>query len=312
MIKSFFKLIRWPNLLIVLASMFFMLFLVIRPVLGTAGSHFGMSTFMFVLLALATVFIAISGYIINDIKDQETDAVNRNMKNPVGTIFSQRQAAWLYVIFTFLGLAAGSYLAFLVQKFQYALIFLLTAGLLWYYSERYQCQPITGNIVVAFLSALSFGLVWLFEIFAMQLHPYALPILPENLKLANKIVFIYMGFAFLVSLLREIVKDIEDYNGDEKTGCLTFAVAYGLKKAKILALVVNLAGLAGVMILQWFFYTNAFMMLFWFFMLVDVIFISVGIKLLRADNKTDFSHLSLWIKTLMLTGILSMGLFYFK
>ena len=312
MIKAFFKLIRWPNLLIVLVSMFFILYSVIRPVLGTETAHFGMSVFQFVMLATATVFIAMGGYIINDIKDQETDAVNKPERNPVGNVFSQKQAAIFYVIFTLLGITAGSYLSFSVHKTQYALIFILTAGLLWYYAERYQCQPLVGNLVVAFLSALSFGLVWLFEVFSMQLQDVALPIRPENLKLVNNLVFIYMGFAFLVSLLREIVKDAEDIEGDEKAGCLTFAVAHGTAKAKILSIAVTLIGLAASVWFQWFFIKNGLPLLFWFFMIADIIFIIIGIKLFQAENKTAYSHLSLWIKMLMLCGILSMTLFYFE
>ena len=312
MIKAFLKFIRWPNLLIMLASMFFMLYLIIRPVLGTETAHLGMSVFQFVMLAAATIFIAMGGYIINDIKDQETDAVNKPGKNTVGNVFSQKQAALFYVIFTLLGITAGSYLSFSVDKTQYALIFILTAGLLWYYAERYQCQPLVGNLVVAFLSALSFGLVWLFEVFSMQLQGVALPIRPENLKLVNSLVFIYMGFAFLVSLLREIVKDAEDIEGDEKTGCLTFAVAYGIKKAKVLSIVATLIGLAASVWFQWFFRENGIPALFWFFTLIDAIFAFIGFKLLRANNKSDFGHLSLWIKILMLCGILSMTLFYFE
>lgn len=310
--RAFFKLIRWPNLLIILISLFFMLFLVIRPVLGEEEARFGMSAFQFALLAIATVAIAIGGYIINDIKDQETDAVNKTGKNQVGTVFSQKQAAWLYIIFTIIGIAAGGYLSFSVQKTQYALIFILTAGLLWYYAERYQCQPLVGNLVVAFLSALSFGLAWLFEVFSMQLQPYALPILPENLRLANKLVFIYMGFAFLASLLREVVKDAEDIEGDEITGCLTFAVSYGINKTRIFALVVNFIGLSSAIFFQYFFYMKAFSILFWYFMLVDALFIFIFIRLLKTRDKVDFGRLSLWIKILMLSGILSMGLFYFE
>ncbi len=312
MIKAFFKLIRWPNLLIIFLSMVFMLFLIIRPVLGSQEAPFGMSLLHFALLVIAMLFIAAGGYIVNDIKDQEADAVNHNGKNQVGTVFSQKQAALSYVVLTILGLFAGTYLSFLLQKTQYTLVFLLIVGLLWYYAERYQCQALVGNIVVAFLSALSFGLVWLFEIFTLQSHAIALPILPERIKLVNALVIIYVGFAFLSSLLREIVKDIEDIEGDEQVGCLTYAVAHGQKKAKIAALIINIIGLVSAIYIQWFFYSKALIILFWYFMLIDVLFLFIFIKLLRARLKTDFSHLSLWIKLLMLSGIISMALFYFE
>lgn len=312
MIKAFFKLIRWPNLMIIFFSMFFMLFLVIRPVLGMQESRFGMNLWQFVLLVVATLFIAAGGYIINDIKDQEADAVNHPEKNQIGKNLTQKQAALGYVILSLLGLFAGFYLSYLVQKTHYSLLFLLTVGLLWYYAERYQCQPIVGNLVIASLSALSFGLVWLYEIFRLQSHGVALPLLPESISTVNTLVAIYMGFAFLSSWLREIIKDLEDLRGDEKVGCLTYPVAHGTKKAKSLAIFVNLLGLFAAFYIQWLFYTKSLTLAFWYFMLVDALFIFVLIRLWKAKQKEDYSHLSIWVKVLMLTGILSMTLFYFE
>jgi len=312
MIKSFFKLIRWLNLLIILMSMFFLLFFIIRPVLGTINAAVGLSSFQFGLLIIATLFIAIGGYIINDIKDQEADTINKPGKNTVGSVFSIKQASVLYMVFTLIGMLAGSYLSFALHQGQYSLVFIFTAGLLWYYAARYQCQALVGNAVVGFLSALSFGLVWLFEIFGMQHHLETLSIHQNGLSLTNHLVFIYMGFAFMVSLLREIVKDIEDVDGDERSGCLTFAVVYGIPKAKTFAVVVNLLGMAASIWFQWFFQEKGIMLLFWFFFLIDALFIYILVDLIKAHSKSDFGHLSLWIKVLMLAGILSMALFYFN
>jgi len=122
--------------------------------------------------------------------------------------------------------------------------------------------------------------------------------------MVNVLVLIYMGFAFLVSLLREVVKDIEDMEGDRKTGCLTLPVTYGAKKAKNVAVIINVLGLPASFAIQLFFYRNGFNVLFLFFFLVDLLFAFV--------QKSHFSALSLWIKLLMVTGILSMGLFYFE
>ena len=307
--RTFFKMIRWPNLIIITLSMGFLLFLLVKPGLGLTVNE-GMTGGQLGLLIVAVLFTAMGGYVINDLKDLKTDAINKPGRNVFDKAFSAKKGRALYWIFALGGIVAGSLLSFLLGKSSYALIYILTAGLLWFYATRYECQPLVGNFVVAFLSALSFGLVWLYELMALQMQAVAVD--HHRLLLVNMLVLIYMGFAFLVSLLREAVKDIEDEKGDRQTGCLTFAVTYGVKKAKNVAIVVNLAGLVASFAIQWFFYENDFNVLFLFFFLVDLLFAFVLLKLITANRKAHFSALSLWIKLLMVAGILSMGLFYFE
>ncbi len=307
--RTFFKLIRWPNLVIVILSMALLLFLLIKPELGLAD-NVGMTLAEFLLLIIAVLLTAMGGYVINDLNDLKTDAVNNPGKNSFEKIFTRDQGWVFYWIFTIGGILAGSLLSFLLGKSSYALIFVFTAGLLWFYAVRYQCQPLVGNLVVAFLSALSFGLVWLYELMALQTQ--AVMVDHSRLLSVNMLVLIYMGFAFLVSLLREVVKDMEDVEGDRQTGCLTLPVTYGIKKAKNVAIAVNLSGLIASFAIQWFFYKNGFNVLFLFFFLVDLLFSFVLLKLTNAVRKEHFSQLSLWIKLLMVAGILSMGLFYFE
>ncbi len=201
--RTFFKMIRWPNLVMIVLSMTLLLFLLIKPGLGLTGL-IGMSLWEFVLLTVAVLLTAMGGYVINDLKDMQTDALNKPGKNTFETTFTGKQGWIFYWIFTISGILAGSLLSFLLGKGSYSLIFILTAGLLWFYATRYQCQPLVGNIVVAFLSALSFGLVWLYELMALQM--YAVQVDRSALLMVNILVLIYMGFAFLVSLLREVVK----------------------------------------------------------------------------------------------------------
>ena len=307
--RTFFKMIRWPNLMMVILSMSFLLFLLIKPELGLAA-HAGMTLTEFLLLVFAVLLTAMGGYVINDLKDLKTDAVNKPGKNSFEKIFTREQGWIFYWVFTIGGILAGSLLSFLLDKSSYALIFIFTAGLLWFYALRYQCQPLVGNLVVAFLSALSFGLVWLYELMALQIQ--AMIVDHSRLLLVNRLVLIFMGFAFFVSLLREMVKDMEDVEGDQQTGCLTLPVAYGIRKAKNVAIAVNLAGLMASFAIQWFFYENGFNVLFLFFFLVDLLFGFILLKLVTASRKEHFNLLSLWIKLLMVAGILSMGLFYFE
>lgn len=309
---SFLKLIRWPNLLMIVISMKLLLFFVISPALGLPWLEGGMDAWEFSLLVLATLFIAIGGYLINDVFDMNADSVNKPGGNLVGGKFSVFFTQTLYWVFTIVGVLMGVLLSYLLNQINYALIFLFVAGLLWFYAEKYQCQPLVGNVVIAILSALSFGLVWLFEFFALSNHAQVFTEVQANFRLVNKLVLIYMGFALLVSLLREVIKDIEDFAGDDRFGCRTFPVVYGKNKARNVALGIAIAGLLAAFWFQYYFITASFVMLFIYFFIVDVLFGMIIFQLLKAKEKADYSHLSTMIKILMLAGVLSMALFYFE
>ena len=309
---SFLKLIRWPNLLMIVISMKLLLFFVISPALGLPWFEGGLDALEFSLLVMATLFIAIGGYLVNDFFDMNADTVNKPGINQVGGKFSVMLTQTLYWVFTITGVLLGVLLSYLLNQINYALVFLFVAGLLWFYSEKYQCQPLVGNVVVAILSALSFGLVWLFEFFALSNHAQIFTEVQTNFRLVNKLVLIYMGFAFIVSLLREVVKDIEDYKGDDRFGCRTFPVVYGKNKARNLALVTAITGLLAVFWFQYYFFTASFTILFAYFFIVNALFVGAIILLLKAKEKADYSRLSTLIKVLMLAGVLSMALFYFE
>ncbi len=307
---SFLKLIRWPNLLIITLSMVFTLFFVVRPGLGIMGFEAGLSPLSFFLLVFATLCIAIGGYLINDFYDMNADSVNKPGANQVGRKFGVFFVDILYWIFTVIGVLAGVVLAWMIDQLNYSLIFVFSAGLLWFYSSRYQCQPLVGNLVVAFLSALSFGLVWVFEFFALSTQADVFVNVQQSFRLVNRMVLVYIAFAFIVSFLREMVKDMQDVAGDDRFGCRTFAVVYGTKKATRVSLAVAILGLLGASWTHFYFYQMEFYYLFSYFFLVDLVFVYVIFLLFRAEKKEQFANLSAVIKILMFTGIISMVFFY--
>ena len=310
---QFLKLIRWPNLLIMLFSMSMILLFIIIPSLNIKAFEVGLTLSQFALLVFSTIFIAIGGYIINDVFDIHADSVNKlDDDSPVGNSISMETANTLYWVFTILGILMGTLLSYLVNQINFGLIFLFSAGLLWFYSQKYQCQPLVGNVVIAFLSALSFGLVWLFEFYSLSNNAELFVDVQSNFGLVNRLVVIYMGFAFMVSLLREVVKDIEDYNGDNRFGCITFTVKFGVAASKVLALIIAYISLFASLFIQYTFFKSSFYYLFGAFFTIDILFISVILMLHKATLKSNFSKLSVIIKVLMLVGILTMVLFYFE
>jgi len=166
--KEIFRLTRWPNLVIIALSMSFILFFIISPILGTNALVDGMNWIQFSLLIVSTILISIGGYIINDIFDINADSINKPGKNTIGTHISINSAYRFYWTTTIIGVLLGTYLSYLINQINFGLIFLLSAGLLWFYSQKYQCQPIIGNLVISTLSAVSFGIVWLFEFYALS------------------------------------------------------------------------------------------------------------------------------------------------
>lgn len=309
---SFLNLIRWPNLLIIILSMSLLLFFIIAPGLGIKVFSSGLSFGEFTLLIFSTLLIAIGGYIINDISDINTDTINKPGKNMIESVFSIEVANTIYWVTTVVGILSGVLLSYLINQINFGLIFLFCAGLLWFYSQKYQCQPLVGNIVIAFLSALSFGLVWLFEFYALSNNAEVFVVVQSNFPIVNRLVIIYMGFAFVVSLLREVIKDMEDYKGDNRFGCITFTVKYGIRASKILALLVAYVSLFATLYIQYSFLNAGTLILVGAFFLIDILFIVIISLLHKASSKLNFKKISLLIKILMIYGILTMILFYFE
>jgi 4-hydroxybenzoate polyprenyltransferase len=296
----------------VFVSMFFILLFVIDPLLGAESFEMGLSEWEFLLLLSATLFITAGGYLINDFFDMDADRINKPGKNLVGGKWSVATVQVLYWVFTLLGVGLGVLLSWVIGKLTYSLVFVFAAGLLWFYSERYKCMPIIGNLVVAFLSALSFGLVWLFYFFALSRDAIAFTDVQSNFELVNVFILIYMGFAFVTSLLREIVKDIEDSSGDERYGCNTFVVAFGQTKAKVLAAFIAFLGLVATIFTQLFFFDIKFMMMLGYFVLIDLGFLLSVIWIIKGNKKSDFKRISTFSKLLMFVGVFSMTLVYLE
>lgn len=287
------------------------LLFVISPLMDMDWFQHGLCPGQFLLLVSATVFIAIGGNILNDIFDINADGLNKPEGNIVGRKISISTAWTLYWLFTIGGILTGTFLSHLLNQINYGLIFLFSSGLLWFYSQKYQCQPLVGNIVVSALSALSIGLVWLFQFFALINEAEVFANVQSNFSLINRMILIYMAFAFFTSLLREIVKDIQDYKGDERFGCRTFAVVYGISKAKRLLLIFSYLFFIGFAITQFYFLKLGYSFHFWYFFIVDILLGEMIRQIHIAKGSKDFAKISMLIKLTMLTGILSMAFFYF-
>lgn len=309
MLKAILKLIRIPNLLIVIGTMYLLRFFLISPILNFHYGSLNYPEFDFALLVLACVLIAAAGYIVNDYFDLEIDKINKPEKVILDDKISIGKARMLYFVLNILGVSIGTYLSVKIGQYQFSLIFLLTAFLLFSYSQKYKRVPFIGNFVVAILSALTLFLVWLFEFFALRLDAGVFVEMREAIPYINTYILAYVAFAFLVSLIREIIKDIEDREGDEAAKCKTLPLIIGVQNTKFIIGSLILSAIALMAFVQIVLWKNNLDYLFWYFLIaVQPLFVYLLIHLIKAKEKEDFHFMSLISKVIMLAGILSIQL----
>ncbi len=312
---GFLRLIRFPNLIILALAQCLIYYMVVVPLLKTSEFTPSLHTWQFLLIVLSTVLIAAGGYVINDFFDKDIDAANG-----IGKVhdFSGWTMKTLYFVFSIIGIAIGLYLTYALKLRQFALTYLLTAALLYFYSASYKRLPLVGNFVVAFLTAVAVFLP-AFADYELQyaFRDIKLPVINNkmyNLRLIIAIAAAYAFFAFLISLVREIIKDMEDIEGDREFGCNTLPIVAGINNAKLIAIGLLLLIVGLILFLQikqawWeslpvFGYTILF---------VQVPLLILSVKLFLSDEKKHFKVASMIAKVVMVGGILSLPVFkYFS
>ena len=277
-ISGFLRLIRVQNLLIVvLAQLMARLFLV-GP--RTTSVQLLLTDQAFWLLSLSTVCIAAAGYIINDYFDVKIDLINKPDRVIIGRYLKRRVAMGIHQVLSITGCLIGLYLSkwiFLMDG--------LAVLLLWFYSAQYKRQPLVGNIAISLLTAMS------------------LLVLAVYYRQNVDMLFIYALFSFGISLIREIIKDMQDIRGDARFGCRTLPIVWGLRRTKYL-----LYGLIATFVGSLFFiadilHNNRLTLLF------ALLLLPIGwlvYRLAVADTRRSFGYLSNLCKLIMLLGILSM------
>lgn len=234
-VLGFLKLIRGANLLIIIATLFLLKFLVVLPLLNQAGlvSQFGLLDFS--ILTLAIVFIAAGGNIINDYFDVKIDLLNRPDDVVVSKSLTRRDAIALHIIFSLAGVLLGTYLSYKNGLLFLSPLYLIVVVLLWFYSTTYKKQLLIGNVIVALLTGIIPFMAILYEI-PLQNRLNWQEIITRGIDLRFLISYIsaFSFFAFFTNLIREIIKDTEDFEGDNAFGCNTVPIKWGIKTTKII------------------------------------------------------------------------------
>lgn len=312
--KGFLRLIRWQNLIIVILTMVMMRYFIIEsliskvPVILSGGSGQSVSMVLqfpmisFVILVLSTVFITAGGYVINDYFDIQTDLINRG-EVIVGTKVPRRLAMKWHSIFNILGVAGGFYISWRAGYFWMGILFIIVSGLLYFYSASYKRQFLIGNLIVAFLTAMVPLLVILYEWPALyQYYSVNASSMP-----GLSFLFYWIGgfalFAFLTTLAREVIKDIEDFEGDLAYGRNTIPVAIGVTGSKIVATSLILITIA-LLYFVWFFFINDKITLIYLSAAIVLPLLYVIFQLAISKTRRQLHSASRVMKLMMLAGIL--------
>jgi 4-hydroxybenzoate polyprenyltransferase len=311
----FLKLIRWPNLLIMAFTQYMVRWCLLMPVMDYIR-HFSlndyslfqvaMTEFDFFLLVLATVMIGAAGYIINDYFDVRIDGVNRPDTNLVGKQVKRRVAMGAHMTLNLIGAGLGIYLSWKYNFFRVgSFLFISAPALLWFYSTNLKRQFFIGNFVIALLSGIVPMMVVLFEL--PNIYRANESLVQDgsiDLSVVSHITQIIALFAFIITLLREIIKDMEDYEGDMEYGCKTMPIVIGIARTKIVLAVIALTVIGG---LGWLQYRQLaaqdWTSLLYFTFLLQVPLLYLSYRMLNAKGKKDWHFCSTLVKIIMVAGI---------
>ena len=307
------KLVRTKNLFFIVFIQLIMRQVVLMPILQKYGFEISAIDLNFVLMALATVLMAAGGYVLNDYFDVKIDAINHPDRLIITKSVSKQNAMLYYQVLTGFGVVSGLLLAFWVSSFTLAFIFIVVPGLLWFYSSSYKRQFLIGNIIVALLAALSVLIVAFVELAVLEQRfgnlLFETPIPKQFYAWIGGFSF----FSFLLTWVREIIKDIEDEKGDREMECRTMVLKWGLSKTKLflyLLICVVVVALYAVKFLMTEFDGSLTIKYITFGLALPLA--ALVFMIFKAQNTTDFHQASTFVKFIMLSGVLYSFIFYFQ
>ncbi|CCH55087.1 UbiA prenyltransferase [Fibrisoma limi BUZ 3] len=277
-VYGFLRLIRVQNLLIVVLTQFLARIFLVGPQEQWLRILIDPTIW---LLSFSTVCIAAAGYIINDYFDIKIDLVNKPERVVIGRYLKRRVAMGAHQLLNFVGCVIGLYLSNWVFVTD-----VVAAGLLWFYSAQFKRQPFIGNVVISLLTALS------------------LIVLAVYYRQNADMLLIYALFSFAITLVREIIKDMEDIRGDARFGCRTLPIVWGLRRTKYLLYVLIASFIATLFLMA---DSLGNLRLGWIFLILLIPIGWLVYRLVFADTRRDFGYLSNLCKLIMLMGVLSMA-----
>jgi 4-hydroxybenzoate polyprenyltransferase len=297
---DFLRLVRLPNLVVVVLTQALVYYRIILPALRLEGVPNALSNWKFTELAIVTLLITASGYLINDLRDVRADEINRPGKNAVSRL-GESLVMWFYAVSLLGGFLVSLLLAFRLNQRELLWIFPVAFIVLTLYSQTLKRIPFVGNFVVAAYCAAVPGILMLAERSALT------ELFSKNPGLATdtlRICVLFMVFAFVATWLRELVKDLEDIRGDRAIGRKTVPVLLGVSASRRLAVVLGIMVFVAILspiFLGWPAFLHPPMMGCIGLLLLALVWILIQIA--RAKGKVDYHRLSTQLKLFLLGGL---------
>lgn len=220
---SLFSVVRGYNILILIVAQYLTSAFILAPDLPLRRVLFDANLF-FLILSSATVIA--SGYIINNFYDSEKDLINRPKKTMLDRFVSQRTKLSVYFILNFAAIFFASYVSFRAVVFFSIYIFVI-----WFYSHRLKRILFVGNLVASILAIVPFFVVFIYY------------------KNFETVIFIHATFLYLIIVMRELVKDLENLKGDLILNYKTIPVVYGEKWSKFFLSVLTVISVIPILLL---------------------------------------------------------------
>ncbi len=273
---SLFSVVRGYNILVIALAQYLASIYILAPKLPVRQIVFDVNLFIIVLVS---GMVIASGYIINNFYDSEKDLINKPNKSMLDRWVSQRTKLTTYFVLNFFAVFLASYVSFKAVLFFSSYIF----GI-WYYSHRLKKILFVGNFVSATLAITPFFVVFVYY---------------RNFE---TVIFVHAIFLFLLILVREMIKDLENIAGDLAQNYKTIPVIYGAKLSKIVITILVLLSLMPSLMLIYNF--NVGQMHFYFkiavFLLVIFLFL-----LWKAKTKKQYNTLHNILKLIIIIGVFS-------
>lgn len=297
---AYLKLIRPVNLLLIILVQFLIKYIWLEPL----DIPLALDDFQFGLLVFATVCIAAAGNVVNDILDVPVDRINKPEKMMVSRRITEKAAYNYYIGLTVAGVLAGFYLANGIDRPGLAAVFVIISALLYVYATHLKAILIAGNVLISVLVAMSLIILILFDIYpAITTNSAATQIM------AARVILAYAAFAFFINLIREIVKDLQDIDGDKNGGRRSIPILLGRKRTVNLIFVLGVVALLVILIYTYQVLYQFQMVALYFVFLIAAPLLYFCIKAWNTETKKHYAVLSRVLKIIMLTGMCSL-IFY--
>ena len=316
-LNNIFKIIRWKNLAIISLSQIFIKLFIIDFFIQKDQ----LLNENFVILLVVTILIAASGYIVNDIYDYNLDQINKPEKVVLGKFLKSRDAIIIYMLLNSLAIVLSIFLCIKIEQEIYILVFLLIIYCLWLYSKKLKKYKIIGNILIAFFISLS--------ILNVPLFSYK-NIFNDDRFFVFLIISIFSVLAFLINIKREIIKDIEDIEGDRMHKVKSLPIIFGIKKSRLVILIIGIILMFAISSIITFqilvLKSDLFLDIggnqfsnpqIWganyistiYMVIILIMFFYAELLILNAESKTNFTKVSKLLKVIMLLSLLSIPIF---